>query len=199
MIEAGKKLIRGVGYNDGKYIQVKGSDVEYAYNIWRKMLDRCYDEGFRKGTNTYSDCYVSEDFKQFSRFYEWAKNQVGFRLENYHLDKDILVKGNKVYSKDTCVFIPCGLNQFLVNRINFRGDNPVGVYFQKRNGLFHSRVNNGFGKLLHIGYFETKEDAFNAYKEEKMAIALKLINYYRDQVDERVLVSLANVNFSIED
>ena len=33
----------------------------------------------------------------------------------------------------------------------------------------------------------------------KMAIALKLINYYRDQVDERVLVSLANVNFSIED
>ena len=188
------------GFNDRKYSVYNPDGTQRkSYGAWKNMIRRCFDERLQEKYPTYRGCSVSDYFLNFSDFHEWCESQIGYREKGFHLDKDILVKGNKVYSKDTCVFIPCGLNQFLVNRINFRGDNPVGVSFQKRNGLFHSRVNNGFGKLLHIGYFENKEDAFNAYKEKKMAIALKLINYYKDQVDERVLVSLANVSFSIED
>ena len=200
MIEAGKKLIRGVGYNDGKYIQVKGSDVEYAYNIWRKMLDRCYDDGFRKGTNTYSDCYVSEDFKQFSRFYEWAKNQVGFRLENYHLDKDILVKGNKEYSSDRCVFVPRALNSFLTSRKNHRGSSKlVGVSFHSRDLVYQARVSDGFGKRIHLGVFDNEEDAFQAYKVGKEAVAKRLVEFYSGLVDEIVVKALLNYTVSKDD
>ena len=199
-VKAGQKLICGVGIHDGKYIQVKGSDVEYAYSIWRKILVRCYDKEFRKNTNTYSDCYVSEDFKHFSRFYEWAKNQVGFRLENYHLDKGILVKGNKEYSSSRCAFVPRSLNSFLTSRKNHRGSSKlVGVSFHSRDLIYQARVSDGFGKRIHLGVFDNEEDAFQAYKVGKEAVAKRLAEIYNGAVDDRVIKALLNYTVSKDD
>lgn len=188
------------GFNDHKYSvnEINGKQRK-SYGAWKNMIRRCFDSKLQEEYPTYKGCTISDSFLNFSYFHEWCEDQIGYKEKGFHLDKDILVQGNKIYGKDTCAFIPNGLNQFLVNRINFRGGNPVGVSFNKRNGLFRSRVNNGFGKLLHVGYFENKEDAFNAYKEKKMAIALELISHYEGSVDERVLVSLSNLSFSIED
>ena len=198
-VKAGQKLICGVGINDGKYIQVKGSDVEYAYSIWRKMLDRCYNKD-NKSYVTYHDCSVSEDFKHFSRFYEWAKNQVGFGLENYHLDKDILVKGNKEYSSSRCAFVPRSLNSFLTSRKNHRGSSKlVGVSFHSRDLIYQARVSDGFGKRIHLGVFDNEEDAFQAYKVGKEAVAKRLAEIYNGAVDDRVIKALLNYTVSKDD
>ena len=126
-------------------------------------------------------------------------DQVGYDKKGYHLDKDILTKGNKVYSEDTCVFVPNSLNQFLVSRVNFRGDNPLGVVFSKKMNLYHARVNDGFGKLKHIGFFENKIEAFNAYSVEKRIIGLNLSKFYDGCVDSRVIEALKDIHVDIGD
>ena len=39
-----------------------------------------------------------------------------FLIEKWEIDKDVLLKGNKIYSEDTCVFIPPCLNLMLTKR-----------------------------------------------------------------------------------
>lgn len=78
--------------------------------LWRRMFVRCYDETFITNFPTYKDCEVAErwwnfqnfcwDILQFDNYDNWRRNTV-----QYHLDKDIKVKGNKVYSKDTCLLV----------------------------------------------------------------------------------------------
>ena len=48
------------------------------------------------------------------------------------LDKDILIKGNKIYSQDTCIFVPKAINSLFTNRKRFRGEYPIGVYKGKK-------------------------------------------------------------------
>ena len=154
-----KPSVFGVGIL-GAPNKTKGG-LSKEYTIWCRVLERCYDGKRHKNYQTYEQCTVSDNFRHFLYFEEWCEAQVGFSSKDgkgkpFALDKDILLKGNKVYSEDTCVFVPNSLNQFLVSRVNFRGDNPLGVVFSKKRNLYHARVNDGFGKLKHIGYFENK-------------------------------------------
>lgn len=198
-VKAGQKLICGVGINDGKHIQTKGSDVEYSYGLWRKMLDRCYNKS-RRPYATYHDCSVSEEFKSFTTFHEWAVKQFGFRFRDYHLDKDILVKGNKIYHPDYCVFIPRELNSFLTTRKNHRGSSLlIGVNYHSRDLVYQARVSDGDGKRVHLGYFEDELSAFYAYKKGKESVAKNLAKRYEDLVDQRVINSLLKYEVDIDD
>ena len=198
-VKAGQKLICGVGINDGTYTQAKGSDVEHSYNLWRKMLDRCYSKD-RRHCATYHDCSVSEEFKSFTTFHEWAVKQFGFRVRDYQMDKDILIKGNKIYHPDCCVFIPRELNCFLTTRKNHRGSSLlIGVSYHSRDLVYQARVSDGDGKRIHLGNFEDELSAFYAYKNGKEAIAKKLAKRYEGLVDQRVITSLLNYEVDISD
>ena len=59
-----------------------------------------------------------------------------------HLDKDILCKGNKVYSSETCVFVPARINSIILNSQNRRGDLPVGVNYNKKTGKYRAQYKN---------------------------------------------------------
>lgn len=87
------------------------------YRLWVDMLARCYDGRFHARMPTYKNCQVSDNFKDFKYFSEWCDKQVGFNLPRYHLDKDILVKGNKVYSEETCCFVPEEIDMSNQNRV----------------------------------------------------------------------------------
>ena len=198
-VKAGQKLICGVGINDGTYIQVKGSDVEHSYSLWRKMLYRCYNKD-GKSYAAYHDCSVSEEFKSFTTFHEWAVKQFGFRVRDYHMDKDILIKGNKIYHPDCCVFIPRELNCFLTTRKNHRGSSLlIGVSYHSRDLVYQARVSDGDGKRIHLGNFEDELSAFYAYKKGKESIAKKLAKRYEGLVDQRVITSLLNYEVDISD
>lgn len=48
-------------------------------------------------------------------------------MEKYwHLDKDILVAGNKIYSPETCLFVPNRINSLLIRGVK-TGPLPLGV------------------------------------------------------------------------
>ena len=53
-------------------------------------------------------------------------------MEGWQLDKDILIKGNKIYSPDTCCFVPSEINNLFVGCNKSRGSLPIGVTFNKR-------------------------------------------------------------------
>ena len=133
----------------------------------------------------------------FARAWRDGK-QIGFGNEGWHLDKDILVKGNKVYSPETCCFVPVELNSLLVNSRATRGEFPVGVYYDVSRSKFQSYIRM-HGKRKHLGRFVTPEEAFYAYKQAKEAYIKEVAELYKDQIDIRVYEALMKYEVDIND
>lgn len=192
------KLIYGVGYNDGKYPAKEKGKKTKEYRKWHSMLERCYCEKSLKKYPTYKGCTVSENFKSYSYFYEWCQNQIGFNLDGFELDKDLLVKNNKIYSEDMCLFLPRSVNVFLTKSNKSRGSLPVGVLFHKLTKKFLSEISID-GKKKHLGVFTNKYDAFDAYKREKEAKIKIMAEKYKNIVSNAAYMAMINYEVSIDD
>ena len=107
--------VYGVGIIGAKYPSSESRRNTKEYKLWQSMLERCYSDTYKKKNRTYIDCEVSDKFKSYEYFYEWCHKQIGFDNEGWHLDKDLLVKGNKVYSENTCVFYHKKSTHFWLN------------------------------------------------------------------------------------
>lgn len=76
------------------------------------MLNRAYGASSSKW---YDNVTVSESFKHYRIFKQWYLTQ--YLEEGWELDKDLLVKGNKVYCASRCCFLPKEINSALaINR-----------------------------------------------------------------------------------
>lgn len=193
-----KKLVQGVGkYIFGNHSCRVAGKATKEYRLWEKMLERCYSEKLHKRMPTYLGCSVSEDFKDFQGFAEWVNKQVGFNVDGFQLDKDLLQRGNKVYGEDTCLFIPALLNTLLVKSDAIRGDCPIGVYNLK--GVFVAKMKVGLGEAQYLGSFPTPEAAFAAYKLAKESFIKQRANEYRDQIDPRAYAALMAYEILITD
>ena len=169
-----------------------------VYDIWRQMLRRCYDETLYKIRPTYKECIVSENFKNFSYFVEWYKNQIGSYQKGWCLDKDILIKGNKLYSENTCCLVPYEVNNLFTKSNRCRGDYLIGTSFVKKYNKYKAGVGkNGVNK--HLGLFETELKAFSVYKQAKEDYIKVVANKWKDQIDQRVYTALMNYQVEITD
>lgn len=163
------------------------------------MNSRC-SNNFR----TYSGCTMSENFKNFQFFADWCNRQKGFgqadRGGKFPIDKDILFKGNKVYSEDTCVFVPRDVNVLLVRCNVFRGDLPVGVSLHKNKVMYRANCSDPFTeKKVWLGSFSSPLSAFEAYKEYKELMLRKMAYKYVGVVDDRVVAALLSYNVEVTD
>ena len=184
------KLVYGVGFNDKTRPTFVDGKIVKEYTLWQDMLKRCFSEEYQTHKPTYKGCNVSDNFLNYSYFYDWCQGQIGFgkvdeKGRSWCLDKDLLFVGNKTYSEATCVFVPQEINTFFNENSNTRGDNPVGVCFNKARGKFiaYCKVN---GKLQHLGRFNTPEQAFAVYKPFKEALCKELALKWQSEIDERL-------------
>jgi hypothetical protein len=141
---------------------------------------------------------VSKDWKTLSKFKEWYDNNY---VEGWHLDKDILVKGSKLYSPETCCFVPEEINSALIAKSSKTGL-PIGVYFKKRNGKFCAQMsvcNNGVRESGYIGLYATVEAAFSAYKAEKEKYIQSLAEKHKTALAANAYEALVNWNVEITD
>lgn len=180
----------------GDEIIQSGGEYLKEYYLWRSMLRRCYDTKYTEQNQTYKDCTVSENFKSFKFFKDWCNKQIGFASKDdkgkpFVLDKDILVKGNKVYSEDTCCFVPQEINVIFTDRSTTKGDYPVGVYYNKSRRKYIARMCK-HGCLKHIGAFTSVEEASSAYKKEKESHIKAVANIWKDDIDPRVYNVMMN-------
>ena len=149
---------------DGKWCSA------WEYDRWRNMLIRCFDNKYKEKEPTYKNvtcynrwlCFANflEDFEILKQEYNWDDD---IKL---NLDKDILNKNNKIYSLENCVLVPDWINNLFIKRDNDRGSYPIGVTYHKIAKKYQAncRIN---GKLTSLGYYNTIEQAFNAYKIAK--------------------------------
>ena len=191
--------VRGVGVIGDKYPITINSVQTKEYVLWKHMLQRCYSDASKKERPTYEGCQVSENFKSYEYFYEWCHEQVGFGNEGFHLDKDLLVKGNKVYSENTCVFIPQEVNTLLVKSTALRGKHLIGVSWNKKDKAFVAKARKNKGKSEHLGIFKTEIEAFNAYKQAKEAFVKEQADKWKGKIDERAYNALMNYEVEITD
>ena len=188
-----------VGITGTKYPSRVNCVHTKEYKLWTGMLERCYNDAYKKQRPTYEGCEVSDNFKYYEYFYEWCHSQIGFGNEGWHLDKDLLVKGNKVYSEKTCVFLPNEINSLLTKRTASRGEHLIGVCWCNTNRAFKAQVNKNKGKRENLGYFNTEIEAFNAYKVAKEAIIKEQANKFKSQIDGRAYNALMNYTVEITD
>lgn len=191
-----KDLVCGVGVNDRKYSTRVNDKIFKEYNIWVNLLKRCYTPKGQKKQPTYVGCSVSENFKNYSYFRDWCQTQIGFGQQDFQLDKDLIFKGNKVYSEETCLFLPRDLNNLFTSRKNCRGALPIGVYAQK--GRFKVRCCSNLSER-YLGYFNTPEEAFATYKQAKEAFIRLQAEKWRAFIDPRAFKALMNYEVSITD
>ena len=189
----------GVGVLGTKYLPSISGVKTKEYALWKRMLERCYSTNFKKKRPTYESCEVSDNFKSYEYFYEWCNSQVGFDVKGWQLDKDLLVKGNKVYSESTCVFLPREINQILVKRESSRGEYLIGVHWCKKDKAFKAQVSKNKGKQEHLGSFKTEIEAFNAYKTAKESFVKEQAEKWKGKIDIRAHNALMNYTVEITD
>lgn len=155
-----------------------------VYIIWRNIIDRCNNANYP----TYINCAVDEEWTDFNAFYQWYKeNFYQVADEKMCVDKDILVKGNSVYSPHTCCIIPETINMILTNRKRFRGDLPVGVTHKDGKYMAKCKIDN---KDRYIGYYDSADEAFLAYKKVKEEYIREVANRYKDVIPQKVYNAL---------
>ena len=191
--------VYGVGIIGAKYPISGGGRDTKDYALWKRMLTRCYSDAYRKKRPTYEGCEVSENFLHYEYFYEWCNQQIGFDVKGWHLDKDLLIKGNKVYSENSCVFIPPEINTLLIKRAASRGEYLIGVYWSKTNKAFVAQVRKNKGKQEHLGFFKTELEAFKAYKVAKESFVKEQANKWKGKIDDRAYEALMNYQVNIDD
>ena len=184
------KLVWGVGFNDKTRPAKADGKIVKEYDLWKSMLGRCFSEKSQTLYPNYKGCNVSDNFLNYSYFYDWCQEQIGFgkvddKGRSWCLDKDLLFVDNKTYSETTCVFVPNEINVFFTDSGAKRGEYPVGVHFHKRDGKFmaYCAVN---GKRQHLGYFNTPEEAFAVYKPFKEALCKQLALKWQSEIDPRL-------------
>lgn len=187
-----QKTVYNIGYiGVGKY---NTSDNLVLYDKWSGILRRCYD----KKHPTYKDATVCEEWKCFQVFAEWyEENYKPETMEGWHLDKDILVKGNKTYSPETCCFVPQEINSLFIKRDNGRGEHCIGVTFNKRDKTYstHIPIKNYKGKRN----FKSELEAFNLYKLLKEQHIKEKADKWKDKIDLKVYQALINYKVEITD
>ena len=188
-----------VGIVGAKYPSTINGARTKEYVLWKSMLTRCYSTIHKKKNPTYIDCEVSDNFKSYEYFYEWCQDQIGFTNKGWHLDKDLLIKGNKIYSESTCIFIPSEINSVLIKSDKIRGKHPIGVYWCNTKKVFVAQVSKNKGKSEHLGCFKTEIEAFNAYKTAKEIYIKELANKWEGKIDERAYNALMNYTVEITD
>lgn len=190
----------GVGMlNHGKHPTTRGNGRDSKLVArWSGMLRRCYGDHSTTKWARYSDCTVDERFWKFQDFAEWAVNQIGSDMPGWHMDKDILVKGNRVYGPDTCCFVPADINYLFVSGKGCRGQFPVGVNVKNGADGFTAMVSEN-GKNVLIGVYPTIKQAFTAYKTRKEKRIKEMADRFKDQIDPRVHAALHAYEILITD
>lgn len=163
------------------------------YYTWKNMFKRCYSPTYQLTKPSYKGCIVCKDWWDYNSFITWYYEN---KIESFELDKDILIKGNKIYGPETCCFVPREINILFAKSNTLRGILPIGVRLVKNKYRAFIYQNN---KFLHLGYYNTSQEAFNAYKLAKENHIKNMADKWKAQISKNVYDAMYNYIVEIND
>lgn len=210
----------GVGIIGNKYPVSADCKPTKEYTIWQGILRRCYEEDFKIKNPTYKDVTCCKEWLLYENFYEWLHSQENFDKWlnsgkwEWAVDKDILIKGNKVYSSETCCLVPHYVNQLFKKR--YAEDDDLSVYINLQVSLskigdeFQIRYQNPFTNQTE--YFHSYEEveqmhktykmqAFQEYKANKESVIKQVANeeYFKGNITNECYKAMMNYKVEITD
>lgn len=203
------KSFYGVGIAGEKYpITMNGQQTKEIIS-WQHLLERGYSEKCKNINPTYKNVTVCDEWLYYPNFYEWLHSQDNFDKwiisNDWAIEKDIIIKNNKIYSPDTCCLVPQYVNNLFCKHDISRGDLPIGISYEKRSNMYIARVSKTQNKrkyVLHIGRYPTPEDAFYlGYKPYKEAYIKKVAQeeYALGNITKRCYEAMMNYQVEITD
>ena len=188
------QLIYGVGYLG---IGLYNTQNKKAYSVWMSMLKRCYSKKFQELQPTYKKCFVDEYWHNFQNFAEWFNKSYSSEImTGWQLDKDLLLKGNKIYTSETCCFVPHEINSLFTGRNSKRGVFPIGVSIKRSK--YQANIN--IGEITkYLGTFNNPEEAFQAYKTAKEKHIKEVADKWKGLISEQVYQAIYNYEVEITD
>lgn len=192
------KTVHNIGYiGEGIY---EANNENKAYQTWLNMMARCYSEKYHNTFPTYIGCTVCDEWHNYQVFCKWFHENY-YTIENnrMEIDKDILIKGNKIYSPETCIFVPHFINTLFIKCDAHRGDLPCGVNVSP-SGKYFSKCSNIYDKKpIRLGLFDSPTEAFNAYKKYKEKLIQDIAYEYVDKIPQRLYDALCAYEVEITD
>ena len=196
--------VYGVGIIGEKNIKINKKHIK-EYVVWHDMLKRCYNKSYKEENPIYQNAVCCVDWLLFDNFYEWIHKQENFEkwLNGYRwaIDKDILYKGNKIYSPDTCCLVPNNVNTLFIKN-NTNNNLPVGVYYCKDRNKYSATCNDYYGKAKFLGRYSTSYDAFYfGYKpyKEKVIKQIAQSEFENGNITKRCYDAMMNYQVEITD
>lgn len=196
----------GIGMIGSKYPSRINSIKTREYKAWVAMLNRCTDEKLKEEEPTYQDVTCCKEWLLYENFYEWLYSQDNFDKwingDRWALDKDILVKGNKIYSPETCCLVPKNVNNLFLKRESKRGNMPIGVHKNKKWNGYHASCRNPFtNRTEYLGSYSTPERAFQIYKDykEKLIKQVAQVEFDKGNITKECYDAMMNYKVEITD
>lgn len=187
-----KKILLGVGVNDYCGSVKSGNRHIRSYTCWRNMIIRCYDKDVLSKYPSYRGCTVCDEWLHFSLFKQWFDENY---IDGCELDKDVLSADCKIYSPDTCIFIPWYINNLIRNRKD--GKYTMGVFYDKKAKKYIARVTFN-GKLKYSTVFRTEEEAACEYRRMKTKLIhdVAKIAFMNGEINDKAYTAL--INFKVK-
>lgn len=193
------KTIYNIGcLGDGNHMARENGIMTPSYICWCNIMKRCYSPKYQSTHKSYIGCTVCDEWLIFQNFAKWYKeNYYEIENERVQIDKDILVKNNKIYSPKTCVFSPQRINLLIVTKDACRGKYSIGV--RESSDGFYAQTVDSFGKPINLGRYSTPYNAFLAYKGFREHVIKIVANEYKDRIPNRLYEGLLNYEIDIDD
>lgn len=198
------KSVFNVGIVGEKYQTKINNKHIKEYIAWSGMLERCFDIKYKENRPAYEYVTCCNEWLNFENFYEWLHSQSNFNKwydgKRWALDKDILIRGNKFYSPESCCLVPINVNSLFVKNDMLRNELPIGV--RKSGNKFSAYCQNPFTrKREYIGIYFTPEEAFYAYKKYKENLIKQIaeLEYSQGNIIKKCYDAMMNYEVEITD
>ena len=192
------RTVYGIGYLGKVETTYDDGKPKQSWEMWRSMIQRCYDKDhYQKIQTSYADKSVCEEWLCYANFEKWF-NENWYKVgeERMHLDKDILIKHNKVYSPEACIIVPQRINSLFVKPFIRQSDLPIGVH--QRGSKYIAQLSI-YGQTWASSYCDTIDEAFKHYKEKKEQYLKEVAEIYKDKIPDNLYQAMLNYRVEITD
>jgi len=192
-----KISLYGIGYlGQGKHKVMFNKKETKKYRTWSHILERGHWDKTKSKRQDYEDLNVCIEWHCFQNFGDWFDTVYNSNyMEKWHIDKDILIKGNKIYSPETCCLVPHDINVLFSNKTKENKDTPSGV--TRRGKKFRAKCSM-WKKPVDLGTFSSEIEAAITVKKAKEKYIKEVADVWKPLIDIKVYQAMYNYTVDYE-